>query len=338
MFMVDPQGVILSWNQGVKELLGYSEDEWIGQHAAIIFTPADMAKDLWESEMKKAEKSGYSTDIRWHSRKDGTEIFGSGFLNAIRDESGTLIGYSKVFSDETARKELQDSLTESNAALEQFAYVASHDLQEPLRTMGAYSQLISRKYKGKLDEDADRFLGFIVGAATRMSALVTGLLSYARSTVRDDRPSSVALDEDVEAAISHLAQAIEECGGVVTHEALPVVQADRGQMVRLFQNLVSNALKYRHPERAPEVHVTAKQKGSEWVISVHDNGIGFDPKYAATIFTPFKRLHSGEQYTGTGVGLAICKRIVETHGGRIWAESRIGEGSTFHFTLPVDNT
>jgi PAS domain S-box-containing protein len=334
MFTLDTDGNIITWNAGVEEMLGYTEDEWIGQHASIIFTPADEARELYESEMKKAKESGSATDIRWHRRKDGSELFGNGFLNAVRDESGAVIGYTKVLSDETARKQLQDSLTESNAALEQFAYVASHDLQEPLRTMGSYAQLLSRRYKGAVDPEADEFLGFIVDAAKRMSALVEGLLSYARSATRDDRPSSVALDEDLEAALSLLTQAIEESGGVVTHEALPVVQADRGQMVRLFQNLVSNALKYRHPDRPPQVHITARKVGSEWLISLQDNGIGFDPKYAATIFAPFKRLHSDQEYSGTGVGLAICKRIVEREGGRIWAESRPDEGSTFHFTLP----
>jgi PAS domain S-box-containing protein len=334
MFMLDPEGNILSWNAGVEEILGYRESEWVGQHGSIIFTPADQGMELCLSEMKKAASAGSSTDIRWHRRKDGTELFGNGFLNAVYGDSGELIGFTKVLSDETMRKQLQDSLTESNAALEQFAYVASHDLQEPLRTMTAYAQLLMRRYKGKFDAEADQFLGFIVEAAARMSAQVEAMLSYARATAGEVRPSSVALDEDAEAALSHLSQAIEESGGKVTHEALPVVEADRGQMVRLFQNLVGNGLKYRHPERPPEIHITAELKGSEWMISVRDNGIGFDPAYGDQIFAPFKRLHTDAAYSGTGVGLAICKRIVEMHGGRIWAESKPGEGSVFRFTLP----
>jgi PAS domain S-box-containing protein len=336
MFMLDPQGILTSWNAGVEYLLGYSEHEWIGQHSSIIFTPADTAVEVCESEMLAAAATGSATDIRWHRRKDNTQFFANGFMNALRDDQGVLIGYAKIMSDETARKQLQDSLTESNTALEQFAYVASHDLQEPLRTMSTYAQLLARKYGGKLDADADQFLSFIVSASTRMSALVRDLLAFARLTTEEERPSSIALDEDLEAALTHLDQAIQESGASVTHDPLPTLQVDRGQMVRLFQNLVGNAVKYRKPDQPPKVHISAEQIGAEWVISTRDNGIGFDPKYASDIFAPFKRLHTAEEYSGTGVGLAICRRIVQAQGGRIWAESKPGEGTTFFFTLPVE--
>lgn len=335
MFMMDPQGFILSWNAGVECLLGYAEHDWLGEHACIIFTPQDASREVCDAELRKAEQDGFATDIRWHRRKDGSQLFANGFMNAVRDPAGTLIGFTKILSDETARKQLQDSLTESNAALEQFAYVASHDLQEPLRTMAAYAQLLAKKYKGKLDSDADQFIDNIVAGSSRMSALVKDLLAYARITTEIERPSSIALDEDLEAALTQLAQAIEESGATVTHDPLPTMQVDRGQMVRLFQNLVGNALKYRNPGEPPRIHVGAEQAAEEWVISVQDNGIGFDSKYASSIFAPFKRLHSAVEYPGTGVGLAICRRIVEGHGGRIWAESAPGEGATFRFTLPA---
>jgi light-regulated signal transduction histidine kinase (bacteriophytochrome) len=285
--------------------------------------------------MQKALETGSSTDIRWHRRKDGTEFFANGFMNALRDENGVLLGYVKIMSDETARKQLQDSLTESNAALEQFAFIASHDLQEPLRTLGLYAQLLADSYLGKLDADADRFLTSIVNGSARMHSLVSDLLAYARLATEEDRPSSIALDEDLEAALTHLEKAIEESGASITHDPLPILAVDRGQMVRLFQNLVGNALKYRKPDHPPKVHLTAEQRGVEWLVSVRDNGIGFDPKYASVIFEPFKRLHK-EQYSGTGVGLSICARIVKAHGGRIWAESQPGEGTTFFFTLPAE--
>lgn len=337
MFMIDPEGILASWNAGVEQLIGYSEQEWVGQPASMIFTPAEKAAEVCESEMRLAQETGSATDIRWHRHKDGSEFFANGFMNAIRDEQGTLIGYAKILTDETARKQLQDALTESNSALEQFAYVASHDLQEPLRTMSAYSQLLDKKYKGKLDSDADQFLDFLLSASARMSTLVKDLLAYARLTTEEERPSSVALDEDLEAALTHLDQAIKESGASVTHDPMPTLQVDRGQMVRLFQNLVGNAIKYRKTDVAPKVHISAEQKGTEWVISIRDNGIGFDPKYAVKIFEPFKRLHSAEEYPGTGVGLAICRRIVQAQRGRIWAESQPGEGTTFCFTLPVDS-
>lgn len=337
MFMIDPQGILISWNAGVEQLIGYSEQEWLGRHASIIFTPAEKAAEVCQAEMRLTEEAGSATDIRWHRHKDGTEFFANGFMNAVRDENGALIAYSKILSDETARKQLQDSLTESNSALEQFAQIASHDLQEPLRTMSAYAQLLSRTYSDKLDADANRILEFLLSASVRMSALVQDLLAYARLTTEEERPVSVALDEDLEAALTHLGQSIAESGASVTHDPMPTLRVDRGQMVRLFQNLVGNAVKYRKPHEPPAIHISAEQKGAEWIISVRDNGIGFDPKYASTIFEPFKRLHSAMEYPGTGVGLAICRRIVQAHRGRIWAESHPGEGTTFCFTLPVDS-
>jgi len=336
MFVVDPKGILLSWNAGVERLFGWSEQEWVGQHAGMIFTPADKAIEVCETEIRKAEENGSATDIRWHRRKDGTEFFANGFMNAIRDEAGVMIGFVKILSDETARKQLEDSLSQSNAALEQFAYVASHDLQEPLRTMSALAQLLANKYTGSLDSEADGILAKIIDTSERMSTLVRDLLEYARAATEDKRPASVALDEDLEAALSMLKQAVEESGASITHDALPSIKVDRGQMVRLFQNLIGNALKYRKPDQAPRIHVSAKYADGEWIIAVQDNGIGFDPQFAATIFMPFKRLQKASEYPGTGVGLAICKSIVEAHGGRIWAESQHGAGATFNFTLPVE--
>jgi PAS domain S-box-containing protein len=337
MFIIDPDGILKSWNAGVEQLLGYSEQDWVGRPAAIIFTPEDKAAEVCESEMRVARETGSATDIRWHRRKDGTQLFANGVMNCLHDEQGVLIGYAKILSDETARKQLQDSLTESNSALEQFAFVASHDLQEPLRTMSAFSEMLVEKYGGKLDAEADQILGFIGSASVRMSTLVRDLLAYARLTTEEARPSSIALDEDLEAALTHLTQAIEESGAMVTHDPMPTLQVDRGQMVRLFQNLIGNAVKYRKPGQPPKVHISAEQIGTEWVISIRDNGIGFDPKYASDIFAPFKRLHTAEEYPGTGVGLAICRRIVQAQGGRIWAESQPDEGTTVFFTLPVES-
>src|SRR5579872_1349299 len=336
MFTLDPNGILESWNAGVERLLGYSEQEWIGQPASIIFTPAEKAMEVCQAEMRKAQDLGSATDIRWHRRKDGSEFFANGFMNVIRDEAGAVRGYVKIMSDETARKQLQDSLSESNAALEQFAYVASHDLQEPLRTMGAFAELLATRYTGKFDPEADRYLSHIVKASQRMSDLVRDLLEYARATTEDERPTSVTLDDDLEAALTHLTQAIEESGASVTHDPLPTVQVDREKMVGLFKILMGTARKSGEANVAPVTNLSAEQSGDDWVIAVRDNGIGFDPQYASSIFTPFKRLHQPDTFPGTGVGLAISRRIVEAHGGRIWAESQPGEGAIFRFTLPVD--
>jgi PAS domain S-box-containing protein len=336
MFMIDPQGNLCSWNAGVEQLFGYTEEEWLGKHASIIFTPPENAEAVFESEMQRARQSGSSTDIRWHLRKDGTEFFADGFMNLVKGGDGEVLGYAKIVCDETARKQLQDSLTESNSALEQFAYVASHDLQEPLRTMSAFSQLLMEQHGNDAAPETKQILSFIVAAAGRMRTLVEDLLTYARIATEVERPTSVALDEDLETALTHLSQLISESGAIVTHDPLPTLQVDRGQMVRLFQNLVGNALKYRRPSEAPRVHISAERKGAEWVFAVRDNGIGFDARYASLIFTPFKRLHTADEFPGTGVGLAICSRIVKTQGGRIWADSVPGEGSTFYFTLPAE--
>ena len=338
MFMIDPAGIITTWNAGVEKLIGYSEQEWLGLHASIIFTPAEKAEEVCQTEMRMARENGNVSDIRWHRHKNGSEFFANGCMNAIFDEQGTLVGFTKILSDETARKRLQDALTESNSALEQFAYVASHDLQEPLRTVSAYSQLLSDKYASVLDAEGNQFVQYLLTASARMSMLVKDLLNYARLTTEHDRPSSVALDEDLEAALSHLSAAITESGATVTHDPLPSLSVDRGQMVRLFQNLIGNAVKYRKSDQPPKVHITAEQNGAEWIFSVRDNGIGFDPQYSSTIFEPFKRLHSAEEYPGTGVGLAICRRIIQAHRGRIWAESQPGQGTTVSFALPAGKT
>lgn len=335
MFTLDPSGVLLTWNAGVKEILGYAESEWLGRHASIIFTPDDNTHNICQSEMDMAAGKSFSSDIRWHLRKDGTTIFGQGCMTALRDASGTLLGFAKIFSDETQNKILQDSLTESNAALEQFAYVASHDLQEPLRTISSYADLLVRRYRDNFDEEGKHVLDLITSGTRRMSALVQDLLLYARVQTETNRPASSSLDEVFETALSQLKSAVDECDAAVTHDPLPNIPADQGQMVRLFQNLVGNSLKYRRASIRPEVHVAAKEQGSAWIISVKDNGIGFDPQESARIFTPFTRLHGQSEIPGTGVGLAICRRIVEHHGGRIWAESKPGDGATFYFSLPA---
>ena len=335
MFAIGPDGILQTWNAGVKAILGYDEDDWLGKPASIIFTPQELAHEVFQSEMNVAAERGFSSDVRWHSRKDGSELFAHGFMTALRDEAGVLVGYSKILSDETANKQLQDSLTESNMALEKFAYIASHDLQEPLRTIGIFTELIARSYGATLDDEANKLLDMVVSGARRMTAMVQDLLEYARVQTEIDRPSSVSLDQDLETALTLLQGAIGESKATVTHDPLPTLEADQGQMVRLFQNLVSNSIKYRRKDVAPMIHVSAEQVGSAWVITVADNGIGFEPKDAGNLFLPFRRLHKDE-YPGTGVGLAICRRIVETHGGRISAISQPGQGAKFSFSLPCE--
>lgn len=335
IFFIDLDGRIRTWNAGVEHLLGYSEEEWIGSDTSLIFTPADKAVQLRDAEMGVAREQGWASDIRWHRKKDGSELFANGVISAVYDASEVLVGFTKVISDETSRKQLEDSLIESNSALEHFAYGASHDLQEPLRTIGSYAELLVRRHERELSQEATEWLGLIIKGVQRMSILIQDLLVYARVGVEKETAISISLDQDVESAISQLAHAIEESGAAVTHDPLPTVTAERSQISRLFQNLIGNAIKYRSHDRPPKIHVSARPNGKDWIISVEDNGVGFAQEYAEVIFSPFKRLH-GQGYSGSGVGLAISRRIVERYGGRIWAESMVDRGSTFYFTLPQD--
>jgi PAS domain S-box-containing protein len=336
-FFMDVDGRVRTWNAGVQHLLGYSAAEWINQHTSIIFTPADQAVTLCDSEMAIAREQGSASDIRWHRKKDGTELFANGVLSAVYDSSGKLQGFTKIISDETARKQLEDSLVQANAALEHFAYAASHDLQEPLRTIGSYAQLLLRQQGDRLNPNGHQYLAFITSAVSRMGNLIADLLAYARAGVENEPKVSISLDEEVEVALSQLAAAIKETGATVTHDPLPVVTAEQSHIGRLFLNLVGNAIKYRASDKAPRIRISAVIDDDRWVtISVADNGVGFAKDYAEKIFEPFTRLHEKE-YSGSGVGLTICRRIVNQWGGRIWAESKPGEGSTFFFTLPRKN-
>ena len=237
----------------------------------------------------------------------------------------------------SARQALEDTVAElkrSNADLQQFAYVASHDLQEPLRMVSSYTQLLARRYRGKLDSDADEFIGYAVDGANRMQTLIKDLLAYSRVTAQGKVFERVDCNGLLEEVLSNLRVADEQNRAVVTHDPLPTVMADRGQLGQLFQNLIGNAIKFRG-EEPPQIHVSAEQRTGEWFFSVRDNGIGVGPQYAERIFIIFQRLHNREEYPGTGIGLAICKKIVERHGGRIWVVSHTGQGATFHFTLPI---
>lgn len=234
-----------------------------------------------------------------------------------------------------ARQKLEESVSElgrSNADLQQFAYVASHDLQEPLRMVSSYTQLIARRYKGKLDADADEFIAFAVDGANRMQRLILDLLAYSRVNTAGRQFEPTAMETVLKAALNNLTNAVKESQAVITHDPLPAVMGDDKQLAQLFQNLLSNAVKFGGAQ-PPRIHISAKQTDGEWLFSVRDHGIGLDPQYADRIFVIFQRLHTREEYPGTGIGLAICKKIVERHGGRIWVESELGKGATFYFTL-----
>ncbi len=263
--------------------------------------------------------------------------------NLVQERTAGLVAANERLSREIVERKEQErrleeiaaALRQSNQELERFAYVASHDLQEPIRAITSYAQLIARRYQGRLDPDADEFLQFIVDGGMRMQALVNDLLEYSRVSTQGKPLEPTESESALRHALDNLNQTIEDQGACITHDPLPRVMADNSQLVRLFQNLIDNAIKFRREDERPEIHISVRPSGTMVQFSVRDNGIGIDPEYRDKIFVMFQRLHTMEQYPGTGIGLAICKRIVERHGGRIWVESEPGKGSVFHFTLPA---
>ncbi|MCQ4165062.1 CHASE domain-containing protein [Tahibacter harae] len=272
-------------------------------------------------------------------RSDGSEFPLEISIAGWNAGDGT--NFTAILRDISRRRETEqmletqrEELARSNADLEQFAYVASHDLQEPLRMVASYVQLLARRYKGKLDQDADDFIGFAVDGALRMQRLIDDLLAYSRIATRAEPGREIAAAECVAAAQRNLAVRVRETGAVIEYGELPLLRMDPSQLAQLFQNLLGNALKFC-TEGTPRVRISAEREDAFWHFRVADNGIGIDPQYAERIFVIFQRLHPRQQYAGTGIGLAICKKIVERAGGRIWVESMPGAGATFHFTLPV---
>ncbi len=263
-------------------------------------------------------------------------------LNALRMHSEAdknqmiLLAIEDITERKQAEKLRQtvEELARSNRDLEQFAYAASHDLQEPLRMVASYVQLLERRYKDKLDSDAKEYIAFAVDGATRMQKLINDLLIYSRVSSRGKKLKQADFASALEEAMANLRVSIEDSGTVITYDKLPEIHADESQLIQLLQNLIDNAIKFRS-EDVPRIHISARENQNEWLFSVEDNGIGIDPQYAERIFVIFQRLHDKESYPGTGIGLAICKKIVERHGGRIWVESDPSKGSTFFFTIPM---
>jgi PAS domain S-box-containing protein len=347
IFMLDPAGNVVSWNTGAEQIKGYRAHEILGHHFSCFYTSEDIESEKPERELERAAKDGRYEEEGWRLRKDGSRFWASVVITALRDESGNLRGFAKVSRDITKRVEAEAAerkrealelraieLKRSSDELQQFSYIAAHDLQEPLRMVVSYTQLLAKRYKGRLDADADEFLFFAVDGAHRMQLLIQGLLAYCRVETTGKDLLETSSQAALEWALVKLQGAIEDSGGVVTHDPLPTVTADSSQLAQLFENLVGNAIKY-HGVDPPRVHVSVKRySDGEWIFSVRDNGIGIDPQYFERIFVMYQRLHGRKEISGTGVGLTVCKKIAERHGGRIWVESSLGNGSTFFLVLP----
>ncbi|HLZ07209.1 MAG TPA: ATP-binding protein, partial [Chloroflexota bacterium] len=327
------------WNRGAVALYGWASEEALGKVShELLETQFPAARDSIEASLGQY---GHWEGELVHFTRDGQPVVVTSSWTIERNAAGQPTAILEVNRDVTERKRIEDQLKQqtdelarSNADLQQFAYVASHDLQEPLRMVASYTQLLARRYKGKLDSDADEFIAFAVDGAQRMQDLIDDLLVYSRVGTRGRTFEQVACNAVVDRVLADLSTAIAEGEAVVTRDDLPNVSGDGTQLGQVFLNLIGNAIKF-HGADPPRVHISARHDEAGWVFSVKDNGIGIDPQYADRVFVIFQRLHGAGQYPGTGIGLAICKKIVERHGGRIWIESTPGQGSTFFFTIPA---
>ena len=342
MVVVNQSGEIVLLNVQAEKQFGYRRDELLGQKVKNII-PEGFAERLIADGTRTAAEAlaqqiGTGIELRGR-RKYGSEFPIEIMLSPLESPEGILV--TAAIRDITERKKSEERLVKtvgelkrSNDELQQFAYVASHDLQEPLRMVASYTQLLAKRYIGRLDSDADEFIAYAVDGSNRMQGLIRDLLAYSRAGTNGKDLHQISSEKALKDALANLRATIQESGALVTHDSLPVITTDDTQLTQVFQNLVGNAIKY-HSAEVPRVHVSAtKNGGKEWTFSVRDNGLGIDPQYFERIFVLFQRLHGREEFKGTGIGLTICKKILERLGGRIWVESQPEKGSTFYFALP----
>lgn len=340
---INTDGLITDWNRQAEAMFGFSRQEVVGRRLSETIIPPHL-REAHERGLRRYVETGHGPVINKRieitaQHRDGHEFPVE--LAVFPVEAGTDYSFCAFIHDITARKEAEkqlhdttEELARSNADLEQFAYLAAHDLREPLATVSSYVSILAEAHKGKFDADTDENLGFIVDAVERMQTLIEDLLTYSRVGTQGGELTVTDCQQALELVLKDLQDVIHKTGAQITYGALPTLNVDPKQLAQLFQNLIGNAIKFRG-ERQPLIHISAERRGHEWVFSVADNGIGMDMKFSDRIFGIFQRLNVPEGYAGSGLGLAICKKIVERHGGRIWVESRLGEGSTFYFALPA---
>jgi PAS domain S-box-containing protein len=333
--------VVTFVSQYAETMLGYTVDEWYqpGFWQQLVYSP-DLDSAVQEAGEIYNRRDAGTVHFRVVA-KDGRVVPVEAITSIQTDSLGNPISVCGIITDITQRKAVEETLAQyaaqlhrSNLELQQFAYIASHDLQEPLRMVTSYLQLIEKRYKDHLDQDGIEFIAFAVDGAVRMKRLITDLLTYSRIQNSAQERREFSMSEAIAHAQANLKLQLDECEAIVTVETMPQVKADQGQITQVFQNLISNAIKYRREEPC-RVHISARKNGQEWVFGVKDNGLGIDEQYLDRIFIVFQRLVRDDTRTGTGIGLAICKKIVERHNGRIWAESQVGVGTTIYFTLPT---
>jgi len=327
-FTLDFSSIITEINTTGADLLGFDKDRLIKNRFIWYVTPkySESFRYHVKQALKTMEKQIFETGL---IQKNGIIFYAHVEMLPQLDQ------IKMAVVDISERKKLEEELKRSNDELQQFAYVASHDLQEPLRTIASFTQLLERRYKEKLDPDADEFIGYVVEAAKRLQQMIIDLLEYSRIMTRGDLFTEVNVNDVLNDALFYLQGAIDDTCAEITHDPLPNVVADKNQLTKVFQNLISNSIKFRKNDITPKIHVSSKKEKNEYIFSVQDNGIGMEPQYAERIFTIFQRLHTREEYQGTGIGLSIVRRVIERHRGHVWVESELGVGSTFYFTIPL---
>ena len=334
VWTADENGSIVFVNQRFHEYSGLSWEDILARKWHNCIHPDDLPhlRTAWDEALQSDE--GFELEFRCLRFSDGSYRWHLARVIPLLDETGKARQWLGTASDIETQKQAEQALRRSNEELQQFAFAASHDLQEPLRNVSTFTQLLARRYKDQLDEEAHEYIRYAVEGAMRMNELIHDLLAYSRIAMQEVTPQQVSMEAIFSTALDNLRLAIEESKAIVTHDELPEITANATQMFQVLQNLLSNAIKYRSPDRPVQVHVGASEAPGEWIFSVKDNGQGFDPSYADRIFGVFHRLHNRD-VPGTGIGLSICKRVVERHGGHMWVKSRPDRGSTFYFSIPV---
>jgi len=332
IFTAKPTGEVDYFNQQWMDYTGLTFEQMRDFGWRRSIHPDDLDSNLgsWRHSIETGES--VSSELRWR-RADGVYRWHLSRACAMRDGSGEITMWIGSSTDIHEQKEKEEELRRANEDLQQFAYSASHDLQEPIRNVSVYSEIVAKRYRHLMDADGLQFLGFLTEGGRRLATLIDDLLAYTRAGVGESGEPAVDAASALQETLSTLAEAIRQSQARVTYDTLPEICMSAAHLQQVFQNLINNALKYRG-ENPPEIHVSAMKQGSTWRFSVRDNGIGIDPEYKEKIFGVFKRLHRNQKYSGTGIGLAICQRVVERYGGRIWVESAVGEGATFYFTVP----
>ena len=337
MMFLDAEGVIRFWNPGAEKLFGSAPADAIGRHFNFVFSEEDCRSGLPDADLRTAGQSGKATSYQTLVRANGGRVLCESTTFALRDAEGNITGYSRISREASDRQRLEKAAERANDELHRFVFTVSHDLAEPLRTVRNFAELLQRRYKGQLDADADDFINFMVDAVTRMGHLLNDLTSYSRAGREDKtRPEACQGTAVLHWALMNVDPMVKQTNARITSDALPTVYVDQSQFASLFQHLLTNSMKFAKAEESPLIHVAARRldEDGQWQFSISDNGTGVPDDQLERVFGVFKRLVKRD-IPGTGIGLAICRKIVEAHGGSIWMESELGKGATVHFTLPA---